>query len=711
MISKKLFINLLKDDAKKRSWLWILSLLYFCLVLPGMALDSMQAQSEFANGETARAFYLSVLSQNKQQIPALLGVGGFAVICALSGFSYLHSRSKLDFYHSLPIKRSMFLTVQYASSFLIFFIPAMLGLGEELLLGIAFGVSDGEVFFAAVGTGAVYSLIFCFLYLLSVTAIMMTGKLLVSALAIAALFGASSLVAWIYEMFQTTFFKTYYLQREKQEFLQYPSPYTLVREMIERWGDYVENGFREGFPGGLLAVLILLSLLLSLINAILYRKRKTEAAGRAIAFEKTSGLIEFVVVVIASLGVGIYLKMFSYTQSDLWFFGGIVAGGLIFTALMDFIYSMDIKTILKKPIQTILTLGTAVAIALIFQRDLLGYDTYLPPKDRISSMSVANYALSNVYQQIQYLSEQESSSFVAMGDREVLDSYQMTEFEDIYRLAENGWYHAFEEEPENDSRNVSVDIRYNLNNGRKVYRTYWVDQEVFSECAERLYKKPGFKRAMYPIFRKDSGNIRALAANGLDMGSGYYYFDSESQKELFLETYTEELITLQYNEISGEDILGNLVISYEETETDTENGTWISREDSGYPVLGRFTNTLKILEEMGIVFEEHLDPDEIYGIELWTEQYENMINLLSVEPGVPDLITAEEKEELVGMLTYHYCVSSDYSGESYFVIVYGENGEYIQNFQVPKKEFPDSLQKVLNDYESRKSEKPILVDG
>ncbi len=710
MTSKKLFINLLKDDAKKRSWLWVLSFLYFCLVLPGMALDSMQAQSELVNGETTRQFYLSVLSQNEQNLPALLGVAAFSVACALSGFSYLYSKSKLDFYHSLPVKRSMFMAVQYVSSFLLFFIPAVLGLGEELLLGVVFGVSDGEVLLSAVGTGCVYCLIFCFLYLLSVTAVMLTGKLLVSMMAIVALLGASSLVAWIYEMFQTTFFQTYYLQREKREFLQYPSPYTLVQEISEKWSDYVRNGLREDCPGGLLFLLVVGIFLLVGINAWLYQKRKTEAAGRAIAFEKASGLIEFLVVVIASLGVGIYLKMFSYTQSNLWFFGGIVAGVLIFTALMDFIYSMDIKAILKKPVQMGLSLGTAVIIALIFQMDLLGYDTYLPAKDRISSMSVANYALSNVYQQVQYFSEEESSSLVAMGDRQILDSYQMTEFEDIYTMAECGQYHAAEAHPENDSQNISVDIRYNLNSGRSIYRTYWIDREVFEDCAERLYQKPGFKRAMYPIFQKDSGCVRALAANGLNMGSGYHYFDSESQKELFLETYKEELLTLQYQEISGEDVIGNLVISYEDDGTEMENGEWISREDSGYPVLGRFTNTLKLLKEMGIVFAEHLNPKEVYGIELWTEQYENGVNLLAVEPGQPDLITAEEKEELITMLTYHYCVTY-YPEEVCFLTVYGEEGEFLQNFQVPKDELPKSVRNVLEKYESKERTKPVLVDG
>lgn len=81
-------------------------------------------------------------------------------------------------------------------------------------------------------------------------------------------------------------------------------------------------------------------------------------------------LIKILAVCTVSLAVGICLKTFSYTQSDLWFFGGIALGLLVFTGVVDFIYYTDIRNVLKRPLEllavTVLTLASLWYSALIF---------------------------------------------------------------------------------------------------------------------------------------------------------------------------------------------------------------------------------------------------------------------------------------------------------------------------------------------------------
>ena len=58
-----------------------------------------------------------------------------AVLCAATGYGHIHSREKLDFYHSLPLRRMQWFSISYLSGLLIFLIPYLI----NSLLIIAIG--------------------------------------------------------------------------------------------------------------------------------------------------------------------------------------------------------------------------------------------------------------------------------------------------------------------------------------------------------------------------------------------------------------------------------------------------------------------------------------------------------------------------------------------------------------------------------------------
>lgn len=104
MISKRSFTMLLKDDLKKRSWLLVMSFLVFCLIFPGVILDNIQGMISIYGETDLSPRFLNALTYSGNNYYAL-AVVLMAAICALTGFSYIYSRPKLDFYHSLPVKR------------------------------------------------------------------------------------------------------------------------------------------------------------------------------------------------------------------------------------------------------------------------------------------------------------------------------------------------------------------------------------------------------------------------------------------------------------------------------------------------------------------------------------------------------------------------------------------------------------------------------
>ena len=141
MISKRSFTMLLKDDLKKRSWLLVMSFLVFCLIFPGVILDNIQGMISIYGETDLSPRFLNALTYSGNNYYAL-AVVLMAAICALTGFSYIYSRPKLDFYHSLPVKRETWLLLKAASGLVIFAGATGAAAIEELFMGAIYHVAD-----------------------------------------------------------------------------------------------------------------------------------------------------------------------------------------------------------------------------------------------------------------------------------------------------------------------------------------------------------------------------------------------------------------------------------------------------------------------------------------------------------------------------------------------------------------------------------------
>ena len=106
---------------------------------------------------------------------------------------------------------------------------------------------------------------------------LMTGKLLVSVLLVPLLFGFTGLVAWLYRLFERTFYTGYLEQEIPNLFRKYPCPATCMLDLTEKWNQYVENGLSGDLPFLELGILILFLLVEILLSVCLYRNRRSEA--------------------------------------------------------------------------------------------------------------------------------------------------------------------------------------------------------------------------------------------------------------------------------------------------------------------------------------------------------------------------------------------------------------------------------------------------
>lgn len=125
---------------------------------------------------------------------------------------------------------------------------------------------------------------------------------------------------------------------------------------------------------------------LTVLSLELYRKRPSEAAGKAMAFKRSMAPIRIILVLGAGLDGGMF---FWALQSSLkWGLFGMIAAVVLSHCIIEIIYHFDFKKLFSHWIQLSVCLAAGVLFFLSFRYDWYGYDSYMPGKEDIASVSV-----------------------------------------------------------------------------------------------------------------------------------------------------------------------------------------------------------------------------------------------------------------------------------------------------------------------------------
>ncbi|MCI7795694.1 MAG: ABC transporter permease, partial [Lachnospiraceae bacterium] len=136
MTSKSLFFKLMKEDLKRKIWAVGLAFLSFFFWMPVSAamnisellkkFDRWSAEGvTFGDGITAAIRFEEQLRDIVSETVGTANVMNAttivvaAIVMALTGFMYLHSKKQMDFYHSVPVRREILFAVRYLNGILI----------------------------------------------------------------------------------------------------------------------------------------------------------------------------------------------------------------------------------------------------------------------------------------------------------------------------------------------------------------------------------------------------------------------------------------------------------------------------------------------------------------------------------------------------------------------------------------------------------------
>lgn len=586
MKSKTLYSKLISETVKRQKWVTaLISLVMFVLypIMGLMTIDRWINVQEFSSAEVAERFAQYFVGTGEyyssNSLMILLAAVFLGVLSAINGFSYLHSRNKVDFYHSLPVKREKLFLIQGIASILCFIIPSLISMILMMLLGGMRGLFSLEALGGAAAVFGISILFFLLAYGTGALAMLLTGRILVGILGA----GTFLVYAVIIDFLMIGFRRSYYYTLSISE-----QRYTLS-EWLSLPGAAITIG-EQMVMGDAFWVSVLLTLpviiLLGLLCVWLYRKRSSEAAGRSMAFAKSANVIKILLVVPASLVVGLLFLQTINTGSDFWLVFGLIFGLLVFYGIIQMIYQMDFRSIFAQKHHIIIAAVAVGVIVSVFRFDLMGHDSYLPKQEDLQGINVYT---GGIYPM------QADGRF----SEDVLDDYPIGMSDEIYQLSEDlvNAAASLDEKGrlDNESDYLHVYIQYNLNSGKKVRRTYSVSVDDMKEDFKALLDNEKFLDMVCPIRTQDLEKIKDVNITNWIVRDGAIT-DGSEREERFLKALQQDMREMDGNIISEEEPLASISYTYE-----NEDRPWGYGGDMMQTfIYPEFTRTLEVLKEYDI---------------------------------------------------------------------------------------------------------------
>ena len=640
MTSRSLFFKYMKENTKQRIWNLALVLLLCFFAFPvTTALWSSTAfrpenlnsslPADLARTQAQRDFTRDMLRMYSMKGGALAFMLTIAaVVLAASGFAYLHSKKKTDFYHSLPIRREMLYAVTCLNGFLYM---AVAYLGFLTIAAVMIRVKGvpfdwGSLYLASVEHLCFFALV----YMTAILSMLLTGNLVVGLLGTGVLFSWGPVICMTISAYFSEYFTTFY---GDDSFL------LALSERTSPVAWYVK-ACMSSQPGRMALWAMLAAAVLFLLGMLLYRRRPSEAAGHAMAFPITEPIIRFLIAVPSSLLLGAMFHSMMY--EDGWTVFGLVCGLLLVSCIIEIIYHFDFKSLFAHKRQLLVSAVFVGVVFAIFRFDLFGYDRYLPATEKLASGGIYcdlldPDATSQYHSTVEYTEGWYGVTFDAMPSSTLADEMQISDdqgLELLHTIAAQGVHDAAEDRDrflrghgrsydveEGDEAFRNVTIAWHLRNGRTVYRSYRVNVSGVRAALEAVYNLDAYKTAMYPVLSLSADDVAGINYKEEDECS-HVKLAGADVKAALLAAYQEELKAL-----TSETRAHEMPIAEIQFKTNEQQALIQKLRDEGgnytlfnhyyyYPIYPSFTKTIALLRACGVEVGGTVTPEKTASITL-----------------------------------------------------------------------------------------------
>jgi len=580
----------------------------------------------------------------------------------------MHSKRQVDFYHALPISRSKLFGVNYLAGIISILIPLVINLLITLIIVASYGFG-GYVDASLLIYSIIISIVlFTTAYTTVALAVVLTGNGVVSGLiALVFLAGGSAFVAMLMGA-TDVFFTTYYQAIHNwQTIMYYCSPV----------GNYF--GLMDGTfsMSRTLAVALIYLVILLILALLLYRRRPSEAAAKALAFDKSKPFIKYPIVLLAAFVFAlIFHQTGDYNTGYFWWFFGAVCGSIILAQVIEIVYRFDFRAIRKGWVGLIIFLAVFCGFSAWLIHYGERYDKFLPAEDEVVAVNVyfsnvnsfvynynvgsnMNYnyndpnSLALTKDEWDYLNQgpvtsEKGIDAVISLTRKLIESRNSSNADSVDKTDPDIQYQETAKQAdvaytgtENSTNTTSLSVVFTLADGTKVARQYSnyanVDiADIIPELKVILDDKQ-YKQAQYDIFNFTPEQIRIEDIHSFEDYSynddqpSYLGIDSAMVAQL-LDAYHSDLLAMDVSTQLTTMPVGMITLrcyNYDPGNVAATSNTVDYYRNVSYPIYGSFHATLAVLEQLGLkadYWQPRIEKITSVTISEYTAEYQKEIN-------------------------------------------------------------------------------------
>ena len=602
MTSKNSFLASIREDNKRKLWLWLTAVFMFVVFAPLLFLVLIAGVDEqtyiMSYGSMAHDMLLQAVAGICE---VMLGVnvfrlffgGIFAILAAYSGFYWLDDKIRVDFYVSMPEKKNRRFLVSILDGILMYVIPSFIGILLSHGILSAFGYAGA---FSAADT--CHSFFMCLLffigiYFLGILAISLTGNVFASVCAIA--------VIGLYEFILRGIWVGY------AEFQKYM--YHMESDLIPSfspWGSFIRAVMEEQVKGSVSASsyikLIIMTLIVVIAAYFAYIYRPMESAGKTLAFKKMSTPLKLLLAIPAAVVIGLATIIVSDSNNSRFqvvVIFVVIISAVIICAIIEAIFELDVKAVLAKKLHWIITAVAAVAIFLMLRSDVFGLDRYVPDKDSVESVA---FIPSNFLDTYMFISKNMS---YMNADEYCLENMFITDVDSVYELIDLSIKSYDEDCSKFDQEDVERYIRYGkyddavviirTKSGRVIFKNIPVpiNNDRAHEIEDKLLSSEEFVNGYFSLKNQDLDLEISDDWNEFSNSFTTLALKTDEVKKM-LECYKKDLDNFDYEKISGEGSIGTIYFTLNK-----RTGVTTYMRSNYFSIYPSMTNCVEYLAELG----------------------------------------------------------------------------------------------------------------
>lgn len=484
--------GLLGNSMRRNLWALVLSGVGFFLSLLLPALMTMQnaLEQRVLDLKEIPQAHVEINWQNAMNNAASMLSGGnlfvkivfivLAVVCGVAMFAYLHSRQKVDFYHSLPISRTRLFANNFLTGVVCTFSTYLAMLAITVACAYAMGCGEAVRWDEIGGAILCNLIVFLLIYALTVLTTVVCGNTIITLLLLAWVFFSPMLVRVLQFCLFYKFYDTFTANAGQLVGAIRLTPVVqyFVLHGTHYIGEHVIGVLQPGESAlGLLVGYLVAAAVVTALALFLFRIRKSERAGTALAFTPTKLPIKVYMCLVMGVAFG---WVFGMIAGNFWFWPGLVVGTVLFHWIVEIIYAFDFRAIFARPLHLLAILVVLVAGMLAMQFDVTGYDTWLPDRDDLTAVDISG------------------SGEPALTDPSNIDA--------VHRLMEIGVQTMQEEDTDGDGSLSYTFVTVNCQMGSRTAARQYIlpETEEVNALLDQIEQSEEYKRAKWPLFNFDT---------------------------------------------------------------------------------------------------------------------------------------------------------------------------------------------------------------